>query len=98
MNQNSLESTKTFQVAKYKIRSRPLIVTLILEAYILGMKKWILDQKFRIPKIQFIDNMKLKKKKDQNVDALVLLRRGTEYTREEIQRQSVEKRLKEGMS
>jgi hypothetical protein len=51
LNQNSLESTKTFQVAKYKIRSRPLIVTLILEAYILGMKKWILDQKFRIPKI-----------------------------------------------
>jgi hypothetical protein len=42
--------------------------------------------------------MKFKKKKDQNVDALVLLRRGTEYTREEIQRQSVEKRLKEGMS
>ena len=33
--------------------------------------KWILAQKFRIPKIQFIDLMKLKKK-----DTLVFLRRG----------------------
>ena len=30
---------------------------------------------FGIPKIQFTDHMKLKKKKDQNVDASVLLRR-----------------------
>jgi hypothetical protein len=37
--------------------------------------KWILAQKFGIPKIQFTDHMKLKKKKDQNVDASVLLRR-----------------------
>ena len=28
---------------------------------------WILTQQFRIPKIQFIDHMKLKKKKDQSV-------------------------------
>jgi hypothetical protein len=31
--------------------------------------KWILDQKFRIPKIQFTDYMKLKKKEDQSVGA-----------------------------
>ena len=36
-------------------------------------------QKLRIPKIQFIDYMKLKKKEDQSVDALVLLRRGIKY-------------------
>jgi hypothetical protein len=29
-----------------------------------------------MPKIQFSDHMKLKKKEDQNVDASVLLRRG----------------------
>ena len=38
--------------------------------------KWILAQKLRIPKRQFTDQMKLKKKKDQTVDASVLLRRG----------------------
>jgi hypothetical protein len=38
--------------------------------------KWILAQKFRIPKIQFTDHVKLKKKEDQSVDAsLILLRR-----------------------
>ena len=37
--------------------------------------KWILAQKLRLPKIQFTDHMKPKKKKDQNVDASVLLRR-----------------------
>ena len=31
---------------------------------------------FRIPKIQFTDHMKLKKKEDQSVDASVLLRSG----------------------
>jgi hypothetical protein len=39
--------------------------------------------------------MKLKKKEDQTVDALVLLRRGKIYSREKIRRQSVEQRLKE---
>ena len=39
--------------------------------------KWILAQKLRIPKIQFTDLMKLKKKEDQSMDTLVLLRRGT---------------------
>jgi hypothetical protein len=38
--------------------------------------KGILAQNLRIPKIQFIDHMKLKKKEDQSVDTLVLLRRG----------------------
>jgi hypothetical protein len=33
-------------------------------------------QKFRIPKIQFTDHMKPKKKEDQNMDASVLLKRG----------------------
>jgi hypothetical protein len=37
--------------------------------------KWILTQKLRISKIQFPDHMK-PKKEEQNVDALVLLRRG----------------------
>jgi len=37
--------------------------------------KWILAQKFRIPKIQFIDHMKLKKE-NQSVDTSVLIRRG----------------------
>jgi hypothetical protein len=37
--------------------------------------KWILAQKLGIPKIQFTDHMKLKKKEDQSVGASVLLRR-----------------------
>jgi hypothetical protein len=36
---------------------------------------WILAHKFGIPKIQFTDHMKPKKKEDQSVDASVLLRR-----------------------
>jgi hypothetical protein len=38
--------------------------------------KWILAQKLRIPKIQFTDHMKVKKKEHQSVDSLVLLRKG----------------------
>jgi hypothetical protein len=38
--------------------------------------KWMLAQKLRVPKIQFTDHKKLKKKEDHSVDALVLLRRG----------------------
>ena len=38
--------------------------------------KWILAQKFRIPKIQFVKHMKLKKKEDQSVNTSILLRRG----------------------
>jgi hypothetical protein len=38
--------------------------------------KWILAQTLGIPKIQFTDHMKFKKKEDQSVDASVILRRG----------------------
>jgi hypothetical protein len=37
--------------------------------------EWILAQKLRIANVQFIDDMKLTKKGNQSVDALVLLRR-----------------------
>jgi hypothetical protein len=37
---------------------------------------WILAQKLRIPKIQFVKHMKLKKKETQSVDTSHLLRRG----------------------
>jgi hypothetical protein len=39
--------------------------------------------------------MKLKKKEDQTVDISILLRRGTKYPWEELQKQSVEQTLKE---
>jgi hypothetical protein len=39
--------------------------------------------------------MKLKKKEDQNVDTLIVLRRGTKYPWKDLQRQSFEQRLKE---
>jgi hypothetical protein len=38
--------------------------------------KWILGKKLGIPMIQLTDYMKLKKKVEQNMDDLVLLRRG----------------------
>ena len=57
--------------------------------------KWILALNFRIPQIQFTDHMNLKKKEDQSVDASVLLRRGTKYSRKVKWRHSVEQRLKE---
>jgi hypothetical protein len=38
--------------------------------------KWILVQKPRIPKIQFTDHTKLKRKEDQSVDASILFRWG----------------------
>jgi hypothetical protein len=42
--------------------------------------KWILAQKLRIPKVQFIDHMKLKKKGDQSVDISVFfLKEVTKY-------------------
>ena len=37
--------------------------------------KWILAQKFGIPKIQFPNHVKLKKKEDHSVNTLVFLRR-----------------------
>ena len=41
---------------------------------------WIYAQKFRISERQFIGHMQLKKKEDQRVDALGLLRRGEQNT------------------
>ena len=38
--------------------------------------KWTLAKKLRILKIQFTDHMKFKKKEEQSVSALFLLRRG----------------------
>jgi hypothetical protein len=38
--------------------------------------KWILSQELQIPKKQFTDHMKLKKKEDQSMGASVLLRKG----------------------
>jgi hypothetical protein len=46
--------------------------------------KWILAPKLRIPKKQFTDHLRLKKKEDKCVDNSVLLREGTKYTWEEI--------------
>ena len=48
----------------------------------------MLATKLRIPKIQFKDHMKLKKKKDQMFQSF--LEGVTKYTWEEIQRQSKE--------
>ena len=39
--------------------------------------KWTLAQGFRIPKIQITEQMRLKKKEEQSMDTLVLLRGGT---------------------
>jgi hypothetical protein len=46
--------------------------------------KWILAQKLGIPKIQFTGHMKCKKKEDQSVDTLILLRRGNKILMEEV--------------
>jgi hypothetical protein len=40
------------------------------------MSNFLRNQKLLIPKVQFTDHMKLKKKEDQSVDTLVLLRKG----------------------
>jgi hypothetical protein len=45
--------------------------------------KWILAQKFRIPKIQFVKHMKLKKE-DQGVDTLFLLGMGNKIPMEGV--------------
>jgi hypothetical protein len=39
------------------------------------LSQWILAQKLRIPKVQFVKHMKLKKEEDQIVDTSILLRR-----------------------
>ena len=45
------------------------------EAQYVVTDNWILSQMFGIPKIQFPDHMKSKKKEDHSVNASVLLRR-----------------------
>jgi hypothetical protein len=45
---------------------------------------WILVQKLRIPKIQFVKHMKLKKKKDKSVDTSILLRKGIKIPMEGV--------------
>jgi hypothetical protein len=47
-----------------------------------SLRKWILAQKLGIPKIQFTNHMKLKKKEDQCVDASILLKRGNKILTE----------------
>jgi hypothetical protein len=44
----------------------------------------ILAQKLKIPKIQFTNHMKLKKKEDQSVDTSILLRRGNKIPMEGV--------------
>ena len=56
--------------------------------------KWMLAQKLKINKLQFIEHRKLKKK-DQSGGALVFLRKGTKYSQKQLWRQSVGHRLKE---
>ena len=46
--------------------------------------KWILAQKLRIPKIQFAKHKKIKKKEDQSVDTVVLLRMGNKIPMEGV--------------
>jgi hypothetical protein len=48
-------------------------------------------QKLSIPKIQFTNHMKLKKKEDNSVDTFIHLKKGeTKHSWKELQRQSVE--------
>jgi hypothetical protein len=60
--------------------------------------KRIIAQKLRMPKIQFTDQMELMKKATKAWILWSFLEEGTKYTWEEIQRQSVEQRLKERLS
>jgi hypothetical protein len=46
--------------------------------------RWILAQKLIIPKIQFVKNMKLKKKEYQSVDSLSLHRMGNQIPKEGV--------------
>jgi hypothetical protein len=46
--------------------------------------KWLLAQKLAIPKIQFINHMKLKKKAAKSVDTSILLRRGNKIPMEGV--------------
>ena len=48
------------------------------------ISKWTLAQKLRIPKIQFAKHKKIKKKKDQSLDTLFLLRIGNKIPMEGV--------------
>ena len=52
--------------------------------------KWILAKKFKTSKIQFAKHMKLKKKKDQSVDTLLLLRMGNKIQKGRSYRDKVQ--------
>jgi hypothetical protein len=49
------------------------------------MNSLILTQKLRIPKIQFTNHMKLKKKEDQSVDTSIFFRRRSKHPWKELQ-------------
>ena len=57
--------------------------------------KWILAKKHRTSKIQFAKHKTIKKRKDQRVDTLFLLRIGNKTPMKELQRQSLELRQKD---
>jgi hypothetical protein len=57
--------------------------------------QWILAQKLRIPKIPRYHKPHESQEEDQSVDTLILLRRGNKLPMKELQRQSMELRLKE---
>jgi hypothetical protein len=46
--------------------------------------KWILAQKLRIPKIQFVKHKKIKKNEDQSVDTSPCLRIGKKHPWKEL--------------
>ena len=46
-----------------------------MKAWYALIDKWISTQKLSIPKIQFTDHMKAKKKEDHSVDTSIFLRR-----------------------
>jgi hypothetical protein len=48
--------------------------------------KWILAQRLQITSIKITDHMNLNKNEDQSVGVLVLLRRRTKYSQEQIWR------------
>ena len=48
------------------------------------MDMWILTQKLRIPKIQFVKHKKIKKREDQGVDTSFLLRIGNKIPMKRI--------------
>jgi hypothetical protein len=52
--------------------------------------KWILAQKLGVPKIQFTNHIKLKKKEDHSVDTSIHLRKGNKTPMEGVTKCGVE--------